>query len=78
MTTTTLPEYTAEEKAAKVEINRKAEAVLLRTLAKMAKDPRIDPRWLDIAKEHFEQGYMAMNRSILKPDPVKAGWGTVL
>lgn len=28
----------------------------------------IDPRWAAVAVTHFEQGFMALNRSIFKPD----------
>jgi hypothetical protein len=30
-----------------------------------------DPRWISIARSHFEQGYMALNRSVFKPQRVK-------
>lgn len=29
--------------------------------------PDVDPRWLSVAKTHFEQGFMAMARSIARP-----------
>lgn len=32
---------------------------------------RPDGRWLAIAQSHFEQGFMALNRSVFKPARVK-------
>jgi hypothetical protein len=34
-------------------------------------NPEVDRRWLSIAKTHFEQGFMALNRSIFKPQRIK-------
>lgn len=30
-----------------------------------------DQRWLAVARTHFEQGFMALNRAVLKPMRVK-------
>lgn len=27
-----------------------------------------NPQWMNIAKTHFEEGFMALNRAIFKPD----------
>jgi len=34
-------------------------------------EPRFDQRWLSIAQSHFEQGFMALNRSVFKPSRVR-------
>lgn len=39
----------------------------LDAMADTAKHPRFDPRWLATARTHFEQGFMALNRSVLRP-----------
>ena len=31
-------------------------------------DPDVDKRWVSIAKTHFQQGGMALTRSVAKPD----------
>lgn len=33
--------------------------------------PTFDPRWLSIALNHFQQGYMALNRAVFRPGRVK-------
>lgn len=55
--------------------NKIAEEELLRRLDKLADQsrgdrlglPNHDPRWLAIARTHFEQGFMAMNRAVFQP-----------
>ena len=32
--------------------------------------PRFDNRWLAIAKTHFQEGFMALNRSVFKPSRI--------
>lgn len=33
----------------------------------MTFDPPFDPKWLAKAQEHFEMGFMALNRAVFKP-----------
>lgn len=33
--------------------------------------PRYDQRWLSIAQTHFQEGFMALNRSVFKPDRIR-------
>lgn len=33
--------------------------------------PAYDQRWLAIARSHFEQGFMALNRSVFQPTRIK-------
>jgi hypothetical protein len=47
--------------------NKQTEEMLLRQIAVMRQQDSADARWLSIALTHFEQGFMALNRSIFKP-----------
>ena len=51
----------------RVNANKVAEERLLRTLEGMGD---CDPRWVAIARTHFEQGFMAMNRAIFQPSRI--------
>lgn len=33
--------------------------------------PVCDPRWIAIARSHFEQGFMALNRAVFQPQRIK-------
>lgn len=52
-----------------VNANKELEEQLLRILDTL-KEKDVDLRWLAIARTHFEQGFMALNRSIFKPKRV--------
>jgi hypothetical protein len=58
-----------------VNINKRFEERLLRLLDDLAAlDQRggsIDHRWLNIGRTHIEQGFMAVNRAIFRPQRVK-------
>jgi hypothetical protein len=45
---------------------------LLRAIEATGDDPEIvaDGRWLAIARTHFQQGFMALNRAVFKPGRV--------
>lgn len=48
--------------------NKIYEERLLRTLDGMLIIPgEFDARWVAIARTHFEQGFMAMNRAVFRP-----------
>lgn len=52
--------------------NKRSEEQLLRLLDSMKMDgDKFDQRWLAIARTHFEQAFMALNRSVFKPERVK-------
>lgn len=53
-----------------VNANKLREERLLRVLDACLGDPDIDQRWLALARTHFEQGFMALNRAIFRPDRV--------
>ena len=65
--------YTSQidENLQMVNINKRDEEMLLRSLDAYAMNSEVDRRWLSIAKTHFEQGFMALNRSIFKPQRIK-------
>lgn len=54
----------------KVNANKRVEETILRTLDDMKADHNVDQRWLAVARTHFEEGFMAMNRSIFRPGRV--------
>lgn len=61
----------SEEKVQAVNHNKELEETLLRVCDGMKSIAVIDQRWLAIARTHFEEGFMAMNRSIFKPGRVR-------
>jgi hypothetical protein len=56
-----------------VNTNKIKEEQMLRLIDSMmeATDAAYDKRWLSIARTHFEQGYMALNRSIFCPQRIE-------
>lgn len=58
-------------KVALVNHNKMTEEKLLREMDILFKATEgIDKRWLAIARTHFEQGFMAFNRSIFQPERI--------
>lgn len=53
-----------------VNSNKHIEEVVLRQLDALAENPETDKRWLAIARTNIEQGFMAANRAIFKPQRV--------
>lgn len=53
-----------------VNSNKHIEEVVLRQLDALAENPNVDKRWLAIARTNIEQGFMAANRAIFKPERV--------
>ena len=60
----------SEANVAAVNANKATEERLLRTLDEMKNNLHVDQRWLAVARTSFEQGFMALNRSIFKPGRV--------
>lgn len=52
------------DKVRMVNANKELEEHLLRLVESVQCG---DPRWLAIARTHFEQGFMALNRAIFRP-----------
>lgn len=61
----------SEASVAAVNANKATEERLLRTLDEMKNNLHVDQRWLAVARTHFEEGFMAMNRSIFRPGRVQ-------
>lgn len=61
--------YTAktDDAVALVNANKATEERLLRLMDKLAINADVDPRWLAVARRHFEQGFMELNRAIFRP-----------
>lgn len=51
--------------------NKRTEESILRALDEMKSSPDYDQRWLAIGRTHIEEGFMAINRSIFKPQRIK-------
>jgi hypothetical protein len=54
-----------------VNANKQLEENILRVLDRMAEATDIDKRWLAVGRTHIEQGFMAINRAVFKPERVK-------
>lgn len=67
--------YKSQPDDAVTEVNRNKEIEerLLRRVEDLGNNRslEVDGRWLAIAKTQFEQGFMAMNRAIFKPERVQ-------
>lgn len=50
-----------------VNLVKAAERDLAKIWGKIEREAAADPRWTAIARQHFEQGFMALNRAIMKP-----------
>ena len=51
--------------------NKVMEEAVLRLIETIQKESAADPHWIFIATNHFQEGFMALNRSIMKPERVK-------
>lgn len=45
-----------------------AEAGLLKRIAELPMDTAENARWRSIARTHFQQGFMAINRALFRPN----------
>lgn len=61
----------SEDNLRLVNANKITEETILRQLDALTAHPDYDKRWLAIARTHFEQGFMALNRSIMRPQRIK-------
>jgi hypothetical protein len=64
--------YTTQPQSAVdlVNSNKELEEIVLRRLDALAQQG-VDGRWLAIGRTHIEEAFMAINRSIFKPQRVK-------
>lgn len=60
----------SDGRVAIVNFNKRLEEKILRQLDAAAADPSIDKRWLALGRTQIEQGFMAVNRAVFKPDRV--------
>lgn len=58
----------SEENVILVNINKRLEEKILRQLDYLGMFSDIDHRWLAIARTNIEQGFMAANRAVFKPE----------
>lgn len=67
-----VPGYRPQSEAAVrlVTAFKQDEEILLRTLDRMKDSPAYDARWLSVARTHIEQGFMALNRAVFRPERV--------
>lgn len=54
-----------------VNTNKRLEEELLRRMDGMRDATMFDQHWLAIARTNIEQGFMALNRAVFKPERVK-------
>lgn len=54
-----------------VNLNKRMEEEVLQILDELILNSRVDQRWLAIGRTDIEKGFMAVNRSIFKPERVK-------
>ncbi len=60
----------AQESVDLVNLNKRKEEMILRDLDKLANLEFVDKRWLAIGRTNLEQAFMAINRSIFKPNRI--------
>jgi hypothetical protein len=60
----------SEEAVARVNACKLVEESVLRILDELAERDDVDKRWLSVGRTHLEQGFMAINRSIFRPDRI--------
>lgn len=68
-----IPGYTGQSSSsvALVTMHKHEEERILRHMDSLRENPEIDQRWLAIARTHFEQSCMALNRSVFRPERVR-------
>lgn len=60
-----------EEAVARVNAWKLVEESVLRGLDELAERGDVDKRWLQIGRTEIENGFMAVNRSIFRPERVR-------
>lgn len=61
----------SEKNVALVNHNKVLEEQILQILDALQGNPNVDQRWLAIGRTDIEKGFMAVNRSIFKPQRVE-------
>jgi hypothetical protein len=79
MTAPKVQGYTEQPTLAVETVNRhkQVEELLLRMCDLLPQQTTlvIDPSWLAVARTHFEQGFMAMNRAVFRPQRIELDLG---
>lgn len=63
--------HLTDEEIEIVNQHKDLEEHLLRHLDDLMTQEGIDQRWLAISRTHFEQGFMALNRSVFRPQRIE-------
>ncbi|SFD76387.1 hypothetical protein SAMN05428997_15311 [Bosea sp. CRIB-10] len=66
-----------EGAVATVNANKRMEELLLRMLDALQGDLTVDQRWLAIGRSQIEQGFMAVNRAVFRPERLKGDIDTL-
>lgn len=61
----------SDDNVSLVNENKRMEEVILQALDALKDRPGIDLRWLAIGRTSVEQGFMAINRAVFRPERVK-------
>lgn len=61
----------SDENVQFVNRNKKIEELVLKIIDEHINRVGRDPRWINIAKTHIEQGFMALNRAVFVPNRAK-------
>lgn len=61
----------SDAKVELVNINKEVEENVLRILDNMSTVTEIDQRWLAIGRTKIEEGFMAINRAVFRPQRIK-------
>lgn len=71
--------YRPQSDAAVALVNqfKRTEERILRALDMLAMDDKIDKRWLAIGRTSLEQAFMAINRSVFRPERITTPEDTV-
>ena len=61
----------SQERLDQVNMNKLSEELSLKRLDELELIDGIDKRWLAIGRTHIEQGWMAINRAVFRPERAK-------
>ena len=61
----------SQKRIDRVNKNKEMEERILRVCDEMIGNGDYDGRWVAIARTHFQQGFMALNRAVFQPERIK-------
>lgn len=50
--------------------NKMVEELVMRLTEEIFAEPGVDARWVSIARTHFQEGFMALNRAVFQPQRI--------